>query len=141
MNIDNNCIFCKIIKKEVFAAVLYEDRELVAFLDIKPINEGHTLVVPKNHWKLVEEMDSETYLKMFEIGRRLMGKIKKKLPGITAFNLLIANGEDAGQEIFHVHLHIIPRKPADEFGFTFSQNYGKKLSKQERINIQQKILQ
>lgn len=138
---DNNCIFCKIIKKEAFAAILYEDEELIAFLDITPINEGHTLVVPKSHWKLVEEMDKEIYLKMFEVGRRLMLKIKKKLSGITGFNFFIADGADAGQEIFHTHLHVIPRKPGDGFSWTLGPNYGKRHSKEERTEIRKKILQ
>ncbi|MFQ6126680.1 MAG: HIT family protein [Candidatus Heimdallarchaeota archaeon] len=134
------CIFCKIVQKQSEAAILYEDDEVIAFLDIMPVNEGHCLVIPKTHHKLVEEMNEKTYLKMFSVGRSLLVKIKETLPETTAFNYLLADGKDAGQEIFHVHLHIIPRKPNDGFGFKFGPNYGKKLSLEEKTRIAAKIL-
>lgn len=134
------CIFCKIVQKQSGAAIIYEDEDVMAFLDIMPVNEGHCLVIPKKHHKIVEEMDEKVYLKMFTVGRSLLKKIKEVLPDTTAFNYLIANGKDAGQEIYHVHLHMIPRKPNDGFGFKFSPNYGKKLSLKERNRIVSKII-
>ncbi len=134
------CIFCKIVQKQSEAAILYEDEDIMAFLDIMPVNEGHCLVIPKKHYKLVEEMNEKVYLKMFTVGWSLLKKIKEFLPETTAFNYLIANGKDAGQEIYHVHLHIIPRKSNDGFGFKFGPNYGKKLSLKERNRIAAKII-
>jgi histidine triad (HIT) family protein len=60
-----DCLFCKIVKKEVFAAILYEDEDVIAFMDIKPINPGHALIIPKKHAVLVEELEEELYLKLF----------------------------------------------------------------------------
>ena len=134
------CIFCSIVQKQSEAAIIYEDEDVMAFLDIMPINEGHCLVIPKIHHKLVEEVDEKVYLKLFTVGRSLLKKIKEVLPETTAFNYLIANGEDAGQEIYHVHLHIIPRKPNDRFGFKFGPNYGKKLSLKERYRTASQII-
>jgi len=85
-------------------------------------------------------MDEKVYLKMFTVGRSLLKKIKAVLPETSAFNYLIANGKDAGQEIYHVHLHIIPRKLNDGFGFKFGPDYGKKLSLKERNRIASKII-
>lgn len=134
------CEFCKIVQKQSEQAILYEDKEVMAIIDIMPINEGHCLVFPKTHYELVEEMDQMAYLKLFSVGRMLLEQIKKNLPETTAFNYFIANGEDAGQEVFHVHLHIIPRKPNDGFGFKFGSNYGKILSLEDRGQIAAKIL-
>ncbi len=137
---EKTCIFCIIVNKEAFAAVLYEDDDIVAFMDIKPINEGHTLIIPKKHAVLVEELDNKLYLKLFPIARKIAKKIKEKIPETTAINYFIADGEDAGQEIFHVHLHVIPRKPNDGFGFTFDEEYyNRLLSEKERESARDKI--
>lgn len=135
-----SCIFCDIVQKQSEAAILYEDDDVMAFVDIMPINEGHCLVIPKTHYELVEEMDETIYLKLFSVGRALLKKIKKGLPDTTAFNYLIANGKDAGQDVFHVHLHIVPRKPNDGFGFKVGPNYGNKLSIDERTQVAEKII-
>lgn len=137
---EKTCIFCKIVNKEAFAAVLYEDDDIVAFMDIKPINEGHTLIIPKKHAVLVEELDNKLYLKLFPIARKIAKRIKEEIPETTAINYFIADGEDAGQEIFHVHLHVIPRKPNDGFGFTFEEEYyNRLLSEKERERVRDKI--
>ncbi len=124
---EKTCIFCKIVRKETYAAILYEDEDILAFMDIKPINEGHALIIPKKHAVLVEELDNELYLKLFPIARKIAKRIRDVIPETTAFNYFIADGKDAGQEVFHVHLHIIPRKPNDGFGFTFEEEYYNRL--------------
>ncbi len=133
--------FCKIVRKETYAAILYEDEDILAFMDIKPINEGHALIIPKKHAVLVEELDNELYLKLFPIASKIAKRIRDVIPETTAFNYFIADGKDAGQEVFHVHLHIIPRKPNDGFGFTFEEEYyNRLLSKKEREKIRDKII-
>ncbi len=134
------CLFCEIVARRVESAVLHEDDLVIAFMDIMPINEGHCLVIPKKHYALVEDMDENSYLRLFVVGQQVLKKIKKALPETTAFNFIIANGEDAGQEIFHVHLHIVPRKPKDGFGFKVGPNYGRQLSIEERQFVANKIL-
>ncbi|MBN1327895.1 MAG: HIT domain-containing protein [Candidatus Heimdallarchaeota archaeon] len=138
---NSDCIFCRIIQKQAFAAVLYEDDEIIAFLDIKPINEGHTLIIPKKHVVQVEELEEELYLKLFPLARKIAFKIKEKIPETTGFNYFIADGKDAGQEIFHVHLHVIPRKPNDGFRFIFDDAYYTRiLSEAERKIVKDKLL-
>ena len=83
---------------------------------LSPINEGHALVIPKKHTVSVEDLDNELYLKLFPIARKIAKRIKEEIPETTAINYFIADGEDAGQEVFHVHLHVIPRKSNDGFG-------------------------
>lgn len=141
MLMNNDCLFCKIVRKEAFAAILYEDDEILSFMDIRPINEGHALIIPKKHAVLVEELDNELYLKLFTIARKIAKKIKKKIPETTAINYFIADGKDAGQEVLHVHLHVIPRKPNDGFCFTFDEEYyNRLLSEKEREKVRNKII-
>lgn len=138
---DSECIFCKIVRKEEFAAVLYEDDDIMAFMDIKPINEGHALIITKKHAVLVDELDEELYLKMFPIGRKIAMKIKEIFPEIKGIMYFIADGEHAGQEVPHVHLHIIPRKPNDGFDFTFdSAYYERLLTEEERMKAKDKLI-
>lgn len=137
----NDCVFCKIVKKEEFAAILYEDDDIMAFMDIKPINEGHALVMTKKHAILVDELDEELYLKLFPIGRKIAMKIKEKLPETKGIMYFIADGEHAGQEVPHVHLHIIPRKPNDGFDFIFEQAYyDRLLTEEERTKVKDKLI-
>ena len=136
-----DCIFCKIVSKNAPAGILFENELVMSFLDIRPVNEGHSLVIPKEHVQYVEGISSEEiFLELFKVGKKIQLLLKEKIPGITGFNYLIANGEDAGQEVFHVHLHIIPRKENDGFGFKFGPNFGKISTLDEITAIRKKIL-
>jgi len=127
----DECIFCKIVEKKAPAGILFENDLVMAFLDIRPVNIGHTLIIPKIHVQTIDQLDSEdVFSELFNVGKKIH-KLLKKLPGVTGFNYLIANGVDAGQEVFHVHLHIIPRKPNDGFGYKFGPNFGKILTQEE----------
>ena len=138
---NKDCIFCQIVAKKAPAGVLFENDLVMALIDIRPVNEGHTLIIPKKHAVLVEEIDSEeTFFELFRVGKKIQLMLKEKLPGITGFNYFIANGEDAGQEILHVHLHIIPRKPDDGFGIKFGPDYGKILTQDQILNIRNKLI-
>lgn len=137
----DDCIFCQIAEKKSPAGILFENKLVMAFIDIRPVNEGHALVIPKTHVKLIEEIESEeVFLELFRVGKKIQLMIKEKIQGITGFNYFIANGEDAGQEVFHVHLHIIPRYPNDGFGIKFGPNYGKILNQEEIKNVRNKLL-
>ena len=138
---NNDCVFCKIVKGVEFAAILYEDDDIMAFMDIKPINEGHSLIITKKHAVLVDELDEELYLKLFPIGRKIAMKIKEKLPETKGIMYFIVDGEHAGQEVPHVHLHVIPRKPNDGFDFTFEPAYyDRLLTEEERTKVKDKLI-
>ena len=138
---NEDCIFCQIVQKKMPAGILFENDLVMAFLDIRPVNDGHCLVIPKIHIVEVDEISSKEILsELFLIGQQMHKLLKAKLPEVTGFNYLIANGKDAGQEVFHVHLHIIPRKPDDGFGFKFGPNYGKTLSKDDVVEMRNRLL-
>jgi histidine triad (HIT) family protein len=118
----DNCTFCKIIKKEFQTKLVYEDDIAIAFMDIQPVNEGHVLVVPKKHFVTLEDCDEDTAKHLMAVTKKLNNAVSKavKCEGVLD---LIANGEAAGQEIFHLHIHIVPRFKNDGFGLKFSDEY------------------
>lgn len=106
-------IFKKIIDREIPADIVYEDELTLAFLDINPTNKGHTLVIPKTAFENIFDGDEETFGHMAKVAMRLGTTIKKAL-GADGINLIMNNGKDAGQEVFHAHIHVIPRFKNDE---------------------------
>jgi histidine triad (HIT) family protein len=130
----NDCIFCKIINKEISANIIYEDDKTVAFLDNNPVNEGHTLVIPKKHFKNILEMDKEHLDAVFETVQRIAEVVKD---GVNAdgFNIKMNNFKAAGQVVFHAHVHIVPRFEND--GYTLWQ--GKGISEEESSEVLAKI--
>lgn len=131
----NDCIFCKIINKEIPADVVYEDDNWLAFLDIKPINLGHTLLIPKAHYKnlfeLPENLLAEVGLKIQTIGRAV-----KEGVSADGFNLGMNNESAAGQLVWHAHFHLIPRFTNDGY----SNWHGKEnISKEEFTETAKKI--
>jgi histidine triad (HIT) family protein len=114
-----NCIFCKIISGEIPSTRIYEDDMVLAFLDINPINPGHTLVIPKKHFAILADMESHYGGPIWEAGRKIASALRKADIGCEGVNFFLADGAAAGQEVLHVHLHIIPRNSADRSGFRF----------------------
>lgn len=105
---DPNCLFCKIINGEIPAAKVYEDEYSYAFLDIKPINPGHTLLVPKQHFANLYEMPDEVLANLAPTIKKLGIAIKKAV-GADGINIGMNNDSAAGQLVFHAHIHIMPR--------------------------------
>ncbi|MBI4149852.1 HIT family protein [Candidatus Woesearchaeota archaeon] len=103
-----DCIFCKIIKGEVPSSKIYEDDNVYAFLDISPVNPGHTLVVPKQHCTDLYEMTNDEINAVFTTAKRIA---KAVVRGVQAdgVNIGMNNGKAAGQIVFHAHIHVIPR--------------------------------
>jgi len=134
-----DCIFCKIAKGELPYSSVYEDKDFLAFMDIKPINKGHVLVIPKKHFELVSEMDKTDIGKMVVVAEEINSAIRKSEIKCTGINFFLADGETAGQEIPHVHLHIIPRFSGDGFGFKFPDNYENKPPREELESLAKKI--
>lgn len=104
----NSCIFCKIANKEIPGKIIYEDDICVAFLDLSQTTNGHTLVIPKKHFKNFLEVDDDTLAHMIKVTKKIANKIIDKL-NANGVNILTNANEVAGQTVMHFHLHIIPR--------------------------------
>lgn len=112
----SDCIFCKIVKGEIPSAKVFENEHVVAFLDISQITKGHTLVIPKVHNENIFDLDGETARNLFEVVPQIANAIKADLQP-AGINMLSNAGEAAGQEVFHFHMHLIPRYgKGDGFG-------------------------
>ena len=108
-----DCIFCKIISREIPAKILNETSHSICFLDAFPLTKGHVLVIPKNHHKKIQDMSSSENSDLFSLVHVMMSKVDS----ITGSTLIaIHNGESAGQEIPHVHVHLVPRSESDSAG-------------------------
>ncbi len=120
-----NCIFCKIIKNEISAHKIYEDEHVLAFLDISQATYGHTLVIPKKHYENLFEIDEVELQKVIVIAKKIALKLKKEL-NVSGINLINNNGKQAGQTVFHYHIHLIPRyDESDGYNQTFINNINK----------------
>lgn len=129
------CVFCKIINNEIPSYRVYEDEYCIAILDISQATIGHTLVMPKKHFKNILELDDETAKHLFKVTKDLSIKISK-LPNVLGLNVLNNCGEKAGQSVDHFHIHIIPRYDSDKVLFSFPQN---KLSNEEFLKLLESI--
>jgi|TARA_B110000196_G_scaffold17301_1_gene13655 histidine triad (HIT) family protein len=108
-----DCIFCKIISGQIPAKILNETSNSICFLDAFPLTKGHVLVIPKNHHKKIQDMSSSENSDLFSLVHTMMSKVDS----ITGSTLIaIHNGETAGQEIPHVHVHLVPRSKSDSAG-------------------------
>lgn len=134
-----NCIFCKIVRGIVLASVVYSDDRVIAFLDIQPINSGHTLVIPKAHAALLSELDEETGAHMFVVAMHVAAALRRSGLKCEGINLILSDGEAAFQEIPHVHLHVIPRFRGDGFRIKFGRDYGSKPGNEELNEVASKI--
>lgn len=110
----DDCIFCKVIAGELPCQKVYEDDHVLAFLDIRPINPGHTLLVPKQHAANLLETSLEDAQRLMEVAKKIAPGILKTV-GTESFNLAVNNGRSSGQVVFHTHMHIMPRFPADGY--------------------------
>lgn len=112
---DCNCIFCKIANGEIPSATLYEDEDFRVILDLGPATRGHALLLPKEHYSDLFELEDEVAAKVLVRAKRIAARMKKAL-GADGFNLVQNNGEAAGQTVFHFHMHLIPRYEGDHAG-------------------------
>ena len=108
-----DCIFCKIISKEIPAKILYEDDYSISFLDAFPVAKGHTLVIPKKHFAKIQDMPSDLNQKLFDSVHKMINKVDA-LEDSTL--VAVHNGKESGQEVPHVHVHLIPRSVTDSAG-------------------------
>lgn len=107
-----DCLFCRIIEGKVPSEKVYEDTAVFAFLDVSPASEGHTLVAPKKHFSGFTDMDAESVASLFEATRKITAAIEEAFSA-EGSNIGINDGKVAGQEVPHVHVHVIPRRKGD----------------------------
>ncbi len=110
----DSCLFCKIINKEIPGAIVYEDDAVLAFLDVNPVNIGHTLVIPKSHFPNIYELPEEITAKIATVLKKLSAAVKAAVSA-GGINIVMNNGAAAGQVVEHAHIHIIPRYENDGF--------------------------
>lgn len=109
---DDNCIFCKIANGDIPSKAIYEDQEFKVILDLGPATRGHALIIPKEHHRNLYDLPDESASRVMLLAKKMAIKMTDRL-GCDGFNLVQNNGEDAGQTVFHFHLHLIPRYKND----------------------------
>lgn len=116
------CLFCKIVAGEIPSYKVYENDKVFAFLDIRPVHPGHTLIVPKNHCLNIEEATPET---LFEImsAVKIIGKLIKEKLGVPGYNLVVNNDPASGQVVPHLHFHVVPRYEGDDSSHWKNREY------------------
>lgn len=131
-----DCIFCKIISGQIPAKILRETSHSVAFLDAFPLAKGHTLVIPKKHHMKIQDMSDDENSDLFSLVHKVISKVDK-MTGATL--VAVHNGKDAGQEIPHVHVHLVPRTKGDSAGAIHSMFSPVKFSDSEIEEIYDKL--
>jgi histidine triad (HIT) family protein len=111
----SECVFCDLVAGEGEASVVYEDERLLGFMDLHPVNPGHVLLVPKEHATSMAEVDEETGAHVFTTAMRMQQAIRASGIRCEGINVFVADGEAAFQDVFHFHLHVIPRFDGDPF--------------------------
>lgn len=110
---EEDCLFCKIVRNEIPSKKVFENDSVLAFLDINPMSSGHTIVIPKNHYKTLEEIPDSEVGELFKAVKKVSSTIYQKLD-IDGYNIVMNNYSASGQAIGHAHVHIIPRTHGDE---------------------------
>jgi len=117
------CIFCELVAGKLPISVVDETEDVLALMDIQPVNPGHVLIIPKCHAPYLADLDSALGGHIFAMGMRVAAALRTCGVRCEGVNLFLADGEAAGQEVFHAHLHVFPRFVGDGFGLKFSSNY------------------
>lgn len=108
-----DCVFCDIVSRDAPGSIVYEDDDVLAMMTLRPMSRGHMLVIPKDHATSLAELNQETGGKLFTTGMEIAQAARDSELECDGINFWLADGEIAGQEIFHVHLHVLPRSKQD----------------------------
>lgn len=133
---DENCIFCQIIARKIPVSVAYEDDLVIGIMDIQPVNPGHTMVIPKKHYPSMREMDEATGMHLFKVTLHMEQAIRESGVRCEGINLFLADGEAAFQEVFHLHMHVLPRFAGDGFKLTNDWSTRPPREELDRIAVQ-----
>lgn len=109
------CVFCQIVTGTTPASIVHDDDELLAFCDLNPVNPGHLLIIPKQHGVALADLDRSAGSHLIPLAQDLAAALRRTELRCEGVNLFLADGAAAGQEVFHVHLHVIPRYRGDSF--------------------------
>jgi histidine triad (HIT) family protein len=132
-----DCIFCKIVSGDIPAKILGETEHSISFLDAFPLTKGHVLVIPKNHHQKLQDMSKEENADLFSLVHTMLSKVDS-MTGATL--IAIHNGKDAGQEVPHMHAHLVPRSVDDSAGTIHSMfDSTLKLSESELDELSDKL--
>lgn len=130
----SDCLFCKIVNGELPSAKVYEDENTLAFLDIAQLTKGHTLIIPKKHFENMYDLSEEAAREVFAVVPKIANALKAQLKPV-GMNLLSNTGKDAGQQVFHIHLHLIPRYgEGDGFG-TVLKSHASEYTQEDLQNL------
>jgi len=129
------CVFCRIVEGKEQASFVAQGADVLAFLDLHPITEGHTLIVPRKHAASIVEVDEVASVAMWALARRVAGALRTSGLRCEGVNFFLADGAAAGQEVLHSHLHVIPRWQGDGFRIEFPPHYGAAAPRKELDDV------
>ncbi len=132
---EQECIFCKLVRNEIPSKKIYDDKDVMAFLDINPASIGHSMIIPKKHFANLHEIDDHTLGKVMGVAKIIAERAMKRLAA-QGVNILQSNGRHAGQIIDHMHVHVIPRYDNDNIMLRFPRA---QLSEEDMKKIQDKM--
>ena len=130
---EDNCIFCKIAGGELPSATIYEDDDFRVILDLGPASKGHALILSKEHYRNLFDLDDELAAKAMVLAKKMIQKMKDVL-GCDGYNIVQNNEEVAGQTVFHFHMHLIPRYTGDHVGLTWQVGELSEADREEILN-------
>ena len=119
--VNKDCVFCRIVEGVIPAVKIYETQDILAFFDTFPAAKGHCLVIPKGHYESIDFVPDNVISSIFILAKKIV-RLQKKIFNINDVNLLQNNGREAGQTVFHMHLHIIPRFKNDNVNLSWKEN-------------------
>ncbi|MBI1744341.1 HIT family protein [Candidatus Acetothermia bacterium] len=134
-----DCIFCQILQGRAEASIVYAEEKVTAFMDIQPVNLGHVLVIPNAHAAYLADLEQDTGAHLFRVAMEVSQAVRGAGVRCEGVNLFLADGEVAGQEVFHVHLHVFPRFKGDGFGLKFGPSYAVRPPRETLNKIAERI--
>lgn len=112
--VTRHCIFCEIVHGAGEASICFEDERAIAFMDIQPVNPGHVLIVPREHFESLDDVPADLAMHLFGVALKLGAEVRRLLR-TGDLNIVVNSGRAAGQDVFHYHVHLIPRRAGDGF--------------------------
>ncbi|HYR82219.1 MAG TPA: HIT family protein [Thermoplasmata archaeon] len=134
-----DCIFCEIVRRGAPASIVREDASTLAFMDIQPMNPGHVLVIPKAHAAYIEDLPPAAIGPILEASKEISRALRTSGIRCEAVSFYLANGKEAGQEVFHTHMHVIPRWRGDGLGLRVRADRGRVADRKELDTLAAKI--